>query len=226
MRLISTDFPPVFSDNEYFDEDESMLKKASWTTLSLLWLLSACVTINVYFPAAAAEKAADRIIEEIWGKLPADATQKPSDDSGSVPPQSFNRDVPIMPLLVGVLDFFIAPAAAQDLNVSTPAINQIKSAMAARHRQLEPYYNSGAVGLTGNGDIAVRDLNAVALNERNQVKQLVAQENGDRSRLYHEIAQANGHPEWEKDIRQTFAREWIQKARSGWWYQSGGWKQK
>ena len=27
--------------------------------------LSACVTINVYFPAAAAEKAADKIIDEV-----------------------------------------------------------------------------------------------------------------------------------------------------------------
>ncbi|PWB49059.1 MAG: hypothetical protein C3F18_10940 [Nitrosomonadales bacterium] len=25
-----------------------------------------CVTINIYFPAAAAEKAADKIIDEIW----------------------------------------------------------------------------------------------------------------------------------------------------------------
>ncbi len=30
-------------------------------------LISAgCVTINIYFPAAAAEKAADRIIDEVW----------------------------------------------------------------------------------------------------------------------------------------------------------------
>ena len=29
-------------------------------------LLSACVTINIYFPAAAAEKAADKIIDEVW----------------------------------------------------------------------------------------------------------------------------------------------------------------
>ena len=27
---------------------------------------TACVTINIYFPAAAAEKAADRIIDEVW----------------------------------------------------------------------------------------------------------------------------------------------------------------
>lgn len=28
--------------------------------------ISACVTINIYFPAAAAEKAADRIIDDVW----------------------------------------------------------------------------------------------------------------------------------------------------------------
>jgi hypothetical protein len=36
-----------------------------------------CVTINIYFPAAAAEKAADRIIDEVWqlkGGAPAPAT--------------------------------------------------------------------------------------------------------------------------------------------------------
>ncbi len=32
----------------------------------LLLAVSACVTINIYFPAAAAEKAADRIIDEVW----------------------------------------------------------------------------------------------------------------------------------------------------------------
>lgn len=32
----------------------------------LTLLLTACVTINIYFPAAAAEKAADKIIGEVW----------------------------------------------------------------------------------------------------------------------------------------------------------------
>ncbi len=32
--------------------------------------LGACVTINIYFPAAAAERAADRIIEEVWQLKP------------------------------------------------------------------------------------------------------------------------------------------------------------
>lgn len=29
-------------------------------------LLAGCVTINIYFPASAAEKAADKIIDEVW----------------------------------------------------------------------------------------------------------------------------------------------------------------
>ncbi len=28
--------------------------------------LTGCVTINIYFPAAATEKAADKIIDEVW----------------------------------------------------------------------------------------------------------------------------------------------------------------
>jgi hypothetical protein len=33
-------------------------------------LLAGCITINIYFPASAAEKAADKIIDEVW-QLPA-----------------------------------------------------------------------------------------------------------------------------------------------------------
>lgn len=39
-------------------------------------IAAGCVTINIYFPAAAAEKAADRIIDEVWqlkGGAPAPA---------------------------------------------------------------------------------------------------------------------------------------------------------
>ena len=42
-------------------------------------LLSGCVTINIYFPAAAAEKAADKIIEGVW------QLKKPEDGAPSAP---------------------------------------------------------------------------------------------------------------------------------------------
>ena len=47
-----------------------------WALLPAL-LATACVTINIYFPAAAAEKAADRIIEEVWGAQPEESAPPP-----------------------------------------------------------------------------------------------------------------------------------------------------
>lgn len=41
--------------------------KKNWVALPLAGVvLSACVTVNIYFPAAAAEKAADKIIDDVW----------------------------------------------------------------------------------------------------------------------------------------------------------------
>lgn len=41
--------------------------KKIWITFPVVaMLLGACVTINIYFPAAAVEKAADKIIDEVW----------------------------------------------------------------------------------------------------------------------------------------------------------------
>lgn len=117
--------------------------------------------------------------------------------------------------------------AAADLEVNTPAISAIKTSMQARHVKLASYYASGAVGLTKDGLIAVKDANAVPLSERGELTGLVKEENADRTRLYKEIAQANGHPEWQVDIQNTFASRWIDKAQSGWWVQgAGGWVKK
>ena len=40
--------------------------------------IAGCVTINIYFPAAAAEKAADRIIDEVWQLQEGRQTTRPS----------------------------------------------------------------------------------------------------------------------------------------------------
>lgn len=192
----------------------------------LLMLLTACVTINIYFPAAAAEKAADRIIEDVWGKQPGAEQEKPAAPQGQTAPQSRAHS---RTFLAHALDFLIPAAHAQaDISISSPAIQKITASMQARHNRLVPFYQSGAIGLTADGLITVRDANAVPLKDRNTVRQLVAEENNDRNALYREIARANGHPEWEADIRKTFARRWIDKAAGGWWYQdqSGSWKQK
>lgn len=118
--------------------------------------------------------------------------------------------------------------ADADLEINTLAIAAIKSGMRARHAELRPFYQSGAIGLTRDGGIAVHDAKLVPLAQRQKLNTLVAAQNKDRDALYREIAAANGHPEWEPQVRGTFAERWMQKAPAGWWYQnaSGAWVQK
>jgi uncharacterized protein YdbL (DUF1318 family) len=193
-------------------------------------LIAACVTINVYFPAAAADKAADQFINDVTGGAAKGSTPTPP-QSRALP----SRQQPnfLVAAAGNVLYALIPAAQAQDaeaaLNVSSPAVSRIKSSMAARFGELEKFFASGAVGLTKDGMIDVRDLNAVALPDRATVKRLVAEDNADRSQLYAEIAKASNHPEWEGDIKKSFARRWVATgAKAGWYYQAddGSWKQK
>lgn len=118
--------------------------------------------------------------------------------------------------------------AQANLEINTPAIASLQASMQQRHGQLAGLYASGAVGLTRDGNVVLRDANAVPLAQRQQVNSLVAAENQDRAALYREIARANNKPEWENDIRATFAQRWIEKAQAGWYYQntSGAWVRK
>jgi uncharacterized protein YdbL (DUF1318 family) len=194
-----------------------------WITAGLAafcLVLAACVTINVYFPAAAAEKAADRIIEDIWG--PGKGEKPEGNEQSSIGHAAGD-------VLVAALDFVIPAAHAQaDIDISSPAIRALTASMKARARELEAFFGSGAIGLSADGLVEVRDANAVPLADRNRLRKLVADDNADRNSLYREIASANGHPEWESDIRSTFAERWIANARAGWYYKSkaGAWTQK
>lgn len=117
----------------------------------------------------------------------------------------------------------VSGAHAQgNLEVNTPAITALKQSMQQRHAQLAPLYASGAIGLAADGTVAMRDAAAVPLAQRGQANSLIAAENADRSALYREIARANSHPEWEADVRRTFAQRWIERAQAGWWVQQGG----
>jgi uncharacterized protein YdbL (DUF1318 family) len=194
--------------------------------LGMLLFLAACVTINVYFPTAEAVEAADQIIRDVYGE-----GQEPDvrPEKEQQPNSSLQRPVGDVPVLVTWLERLVPPArAAGDINIQSPAIRTIRASMEARFPQLKPFYENGGVGMTNGGLIEVRDLSVVALRDRKTAKTLVAEENRDRKALYKEIARANGQPEWEADIRKTFAKRWIDNAPAGWWYQgnAGNWKRK
>ena len=136
---------------------------------------------------------------------------------------------PVVALLLLLLASAPRLALAQaDLRIETPAIAALRASLRENHQQLRPLYVSGAIGLTRDGNIGLRDANAIPLAERAQVNALVAQANRDRAALYREIALANKKPEWEGEIRTTFAQRWVERAPAGWYYQnaSGAWVQK
>ncbi len=207
------------------------MRKPLFALATTLALLAGCVTINVYFPAAAAQKAADQVISNIMG--PGAEGTAPAPASSTPPPSSGAGDpVPRQPLAMLILDGVIPAANAAEpanLDVQTPAIEAIEARMRSRfHSTLQGLFASGAVGLTHNGDVAMHDASKVPLAQRSQATQAIAAENSDRAELYKQIAVANGHPEWAQRMRESFARQWISRAGNGWYYQdaSGNWQRK
>ena len=204
--------------------------------LGVTAVLVACVTINVYFPEAAAERAADRFIRDVIG--PENGVDNGTDNGTGQGAESSVGEVSAVERessefnpLAALAAILIPSAHAQsvDIDINAPQINAIKQRMKKRQREhLGDWLDAGAIGLDNNGLIAIRDRSAVSLAGRRMLERVVGEENADRRALYREIAVANGHPEWEEQIRETFAKRWIANARDGWYYQSdsGNWQRK
>jgi hypothetical protein len=130
-------------------------------------LLSACVTINVYFPAAEAKAAAREFVEKVIdeaGSKPIKDTSKPIKDGSSgggmaLQLKRFDFDPWA---LVG-----IGSAQAQgapDISIKTPAIQAIQSRMEGRFNStLRAGFDSGALGFTEDGLVSVRDAGKLEL---------------------------------------------------------------
>ncbi len=55
--------------------------------LAAVCVIPACVTINIYFPAAAAEKAADKIIDDVWQLKNGTGKTAPNQDAPADAPK-------------------------------------------------------------------------------------------------------------------------------------------
>jgi uncharacterized protein YdbL (DUF1318 family) len=212
------------------------LLKLKLTAASLM--IASCITINVYFPAGAAEKAADQIIDSvIQGGGDRGNTQTPptTPPPASTPPIGLTDSfaAPRLNHLAGLLLEALIPSAhaqtEMNLDVSSPEIRAITASMQTRFGQLERFFDSGVVGLTADGLIDIRDIGSAALPDRALVKRLVAEDNADRDALYDAIARKNERPEWAPDIRRIFAQRWVERgAKPGWYFKdlNGNWKQR
>lgn len=182
------------------------------TLLTLVAFVLSCVTINVYFPAAEVEAAADRIVEDVYS-------------GGAVKGESTSWLLP----LHAIFGARAAMAQEVDINISSPAIRALRSSLEARHPKLVPYYESGAIGITKTGRLATRELGSLDLKQKAELKKLLDADNADRDALYREIVKANDLDEGNlKEVDRIFAESWREKARPGWWIQKddGTWVQK
>jgi uncharacterized protein YdbL (DUF1318 family) len=197
-----------------------MLKR---TLILAAFLISACVTVNIYFPAAAVERAAEQIVKETWG-----GPGEPGEPAKAPPkPQSTNRFSPMRAVSLN----FVGEAYAQeaDINVSNPAIRALKDSIKQRSNAIKPYMDRGNIGIGQDGLLRIRSTDGLNLKERAEAQQLVEAENRDREALYGEIAKANNiSKENIPKIKSIFAKSWIEQAQPGWWIQDtqGNWKKK
>lgn len=172
-----------------------------------------CVTVNIYFPAAEVQQAADEIVEGVRG---LQDEEQPKKNNGSW-------------LLPGI---HIGPSAAYaqvDVNVTTPAIRALKDSLKKRFPALKPFYDKGALGETNQGLVQQRDTAGLNLREKAELNRLVSEENKDRMDLYAEIIKANEFgKEVMPQVQKIFANSWRESAGAGWWTQQddGKWVKK
>jgi uncharacterized protein YdbL (DUF1318 family) len=192
-------------------------KQVRKINLKLAFMLSvivfaACVTVNIYFPAAEVRQAAEEIAKDVRGQ---ESRQDPA-DTGAGEPRSF-------------LNLIGTAYAQQELDISNATISQIKARMKARYAQLVPFLKQGVIGESANGMLGIRDMSSINLKAMAEVKRQVSAENSDRTALYSAVSKALNIPGSElAKVQEIFAKEWQKTAPEGTWIEpeSGKWEQR
>ena len=155
--------------------------------LSMLGLFiagCAVITVNIYFPTEAVQKAAEEILNEIEGEEEV----LPGNPIESLSPQSY--------LIPNIRNFVLGSQIAYasgdiDINLTTPAIRKVIASMKSRNSIIDTFKKKGAIGETFHGKLEIRDYEGLGGSEIRTIKQLVKAENSDRNLLYKELADAN-----------------------------------
>lgn len=191
--------------------------------LVAFWLVS-CVslTVNVYFPTAEIEEAAETIEERIRSGQGSNGLET----SSLFPNPGAHHAITI--------GFDIPSAHAQDVNIEidSPVIKRIIDSRTERYEKLlEPLMDKGTFGEGMDGYLALRVSTGFDLRTLTQMKKLLKEENDDRMKLYEEILKANDlqiNKENMEKVGDTFAKAIRKTMKVGHWYQvdKDEWEQK
>jgi uncharacterized protein YdbL (DUF1318 family) len=181
-----------------------------------LTFVLACITVNIYFPEATVRQAAEEIVSEIQKKAAEKAGEEPIKQLSAIPK---------------MVSFSFVPAAyaQEETSVSNPAIRALKDSIADHLATLIPSFAAGNIGLTNKGLVEIRDEAGLNLQAKAALRKLVKEDNGDRMKLYAEVAKAlNIEASQIERIQKIFAENWIKGAAAGWWVQQedGTWVRK
>jgi len=220
------------------------MKKKLFVWLSALCcgLFAACavITINVYFPEKAAKEAYKSLDDMMLKNPAAPAGQTPAKEQEipqkpESPPQS-SLDRLMNFSLVATAHAADAESDALAVEVaSMPEVTRAYEEMSQRLPRLTALYDSGAVGLTNQGLVTVRDKSKVTPAD----EALVAAENKSRKIVVSAMAKAIFKITKQEDTKAaqgqvlskaaaTFAEARRDAAKPGWWIQgqNGRWLQK
>lgn len=214
-----------------------------WLIAALCGLLASCaiITVNVYFPEKAA-KEAYKSLDDMLLKNPAEKGANGEGQPAPGTPQPVPEPGPqskfMLPSLSLVATAHAADSEADALAVELagmPEVNKAYAEMSQRLPRLTELYTSGAVGLSNQGLVSVRDKAKLAAGD----EALISAENASRKVVVGSMAKATlkltGQKETPAALGQvmgksaaTFAEARREAAKTGWWMQlqNGRWVQK
>jgi uncharacterized protein YdbL (DUF1318 family) len=183
----------------------------------LFFLLAGCITVNVYFPESAVQKAADDFVNDLYRETESKKINKET----TLNDRNRSNDTSIIPY-----EFFISSANADEsISVSTPKTAAIKSRMASRVSEIVDYKSKGFLGESNDGLLVLKE-SPGDLKSKAALQRLIQQENSDRNELYVEVQMANKlQDQGQKRIRAHFssafqlhspAGSWVQKDNGEW----------
>ena len=163
-----------------------MQKKSRFYLMLLFtFVVLACVTVNVYFPEAAVQEAADKFVERV---KKGEAKEEKKGKEGSF----F-----WIPSLIGA-----AQAQERQIRIDFPEIRVAEAKLRESYQKLLPYFNTGTVTEGEDGYLKQRGLEPRMIGVFNQHNDL-------RKQVYHKILQLNGLPTSESGrVGRIFGRSW------------------
>lgn len=170
-------------------------------TLFTMVILTACVTVNIYFPAAEVRQAAEEITKEVREGVKEEAPK----EKPSTSPRSW-------------INFSGIAYAQQELSVSNATIRQLKNKMKDRYPAMESYLKNGNLGESLTGVLVLKSTGGLDLRKKAEVQRLMDAENSDRLALYDAVSSALNVPSSETGrVKKIFAQEWQKTAPAGTW---------